>query len=607
MPDPPHPLPPPGRPDDPGQDWLPEQDGGLDGFVPEEGSAGTDPGLYGPDWVDEWLPEDLTEDYFPSPGEADPGRAAAPAPRAAFTHGGPADVMRPGVLLADLADAVRQAGPEHLDDDQLTGLLQAAHRLNAWAAELKLSAISQLADRRSAEARASGNWRCVEHVTDEVAVALTLTKWSADRVLSLAVGLDRLPLTRAALAAGALDERRAEIIMDELTGLDDEHAAAVEALIIGNAPSQTSAELRRAAHRAVIAADPAAAKRRKAKALLDARVETFTEAAGTAALAGRDLPPAEVLAADRNLTALALDLRKAGAEGTLDQLRARAYLNLLTSVPPATQPEASQQVAAQPGQFQAPFGTGRPVLRGSVHLTLPLETWLGWSEAPGEVAGFGPLDADDSRAIATRLAANPANRWCISLTNRDGHPIAHGCTRTGPPAPGPGTASTAPHSGPPHSGPSTSGPPTSGPPTSGPPPPRGRPPNRGPTATGPPGYSQWAGQLTINPLETGACTHRRESAGYHPGPALRHLVQIRNATCTAPGCRRPATRSDLDHTVPYHLGGRTCECNLGPLCRWHHRCKQTPGWSLLQPSPGTLTWTTPSGRSYRATPTEYPG
>ena len=582
MPDPQHPLPPPGGPDDFGQDWLSEWDEALAGLVHEEDSTGTDPDLYRRDRDDEdRLPDDLTEEYFPAPGSADPGRgpAPAPAPRAAFTHDGPADVMRPGVLLADLADAVRQAGLEHLDDDQLTGLLQAAHRLTAWAAELKLSATSQLAARRSAEARASGDWRCMEHVTDEVAIALTLTKWSADRVLSLAVGLDRLPLTRAALAAGALDERRAEIIMDELTGLNDTQAAGVEALLIDKAPSQTSAELRRAAQRAVIAADPAAAKRRKAKALLDARVEAFTEAAGTAALAGRDLPPAEVLAADRNLTALALDLRKAGAEGTLDQLRAHVYLRLLSGRPPEIQPQAGH-----PGT--TPPHAGPPVLRGSVHLTLPLETWLGWSQAPGEVAGFGPLDADDSRALAARLAATPANRWCLSLTDPAGRPVAHGCTRTGPPSPGPGTRAAAPDSGPS--------------------PPRGRPPDHGPAATGPPGYAQWARQLMIRPLETGACAHRWESAGYQPGSVLRHLIQIRNATCTAPGCRRPATRGDLDHTTPHHLGGRTCECNLGPLCRWHHWCKQTPGWNLIQARPGTFIWTAPSGRGYRTTPTEYP-
>jgi hypothetical protein len=566
VPIPPHPLPPSGSPDDPGQDWLSDGDETLAGW-PAEGPAGIDPdelyaigpGERSPDWDDDWVERD-----FPPLGSTGRGRTTGPPSglRAAFSDGGPADVMLPGPQLADLTDEVRQAGPEHLDDDQLTGLLQAAHRLTAWAAELKLSLISQLADRRSTEARATGDWRCVEHVNDEVAVALTLTKWSADRVLSLAVGLDRLPRTRAALAAGALDERRAEIIVDELTGLSDQDAAAVEALLIGKAPSQTSAELRRAAHRAVIAADPAAARRRKQKALLDARVEAFTEAAGTAALAGRDLPPAEVITADRNLTALALDLRKAGAEGTLDQLRARAYLDLLNGQPSGAPPPLSQ---VQPGDEQSgetPPGaahspsrgkTGRPVLRGSVHLTLPLATWLGWSQAPGQVAGFGPLDADDSRAIAARLAASPANRWCITLTGPADRPIAHGCARASPT-----------------------------------------------------GSADWVRQVTIKPLVTDTCAHGRESPGYLPGRTLRHLIQIRNATCTAPGCRRPATCGDLDHTTPHHLGGRTCECNLGPLCRWHHRCKQTPGWSLLQASPGTFTWTAPSGRSYRTTPTEYP-
>jgi hypothetical protein len=549
VPDSPNPLPPVGPPGDSGQDWLSDPDG------------------YGTDWADYPPPEDLIEEYFPPADPADPPDPAdpadsspdpPPAPRAAFTHGGPADVMQPGPQLAALADEVHGAGPEHLDDDQLTGLLQAASRLAAWAAGLKLSAISELAARRAAEARASGDSRRMEHVSDEVAMALTLTRFGADWMLGLAVGLDRLPLTRAALAAGAIDERRAAVITDELVGLDDEHAAAVEALLIGKAPGQTTAQLRRAAHRAVIAADPAAAKRRKEKALQDARVEAFTEAAGTAALAGRDLPPADVLAADQNLTALALDMRLAGAEGTLDQLRARAYLHLLSGQSPETLSGLPPD-EARPGAPGPPRPSGAPVLRGSVHLTMPLSTWLGWSESPGEAAGYGPLDADDSRGLAARLAANPASRWCITITDPAGRPVAHGCARTGPPA--------------------------------------GR---------GPPDRRAWVRRVKITPLETGICTHRRESRGYQPGPTLRHLIKIRNPTCTAPGCRRPAQRCDLDHTTPYQVGGRTCECNLGPVCRSHHKCKQLPRWTLTQTSPGSFTWTTPGGRTYRTAPAEYP-
>jgi hypothetical protein len=83
-----------------------------------------------------------------------------------------------------------------------------------------------------------------------------------------------------------------------------------------------------------------------------------------------------------------------------------------------------------------------------------------------------------------------------------------------------------------------------------------------------------------------------------PPRSLRHLIEVRHRTCGFPGCRRPAAGCDLDHTVPYDQGGRTCECNLAPLCRRHHQAKQAPGWYLDQAEPGRMTWRLPSGRVY---------
>ena len=358
--------------------------------------------------------------------------------------------MAPGPVLAILADRIEREGLEELDDDQLTGVLQAAGRLASWSAALKLAATSRLAARREADGRKSGDWRPFDHVDDEVAIALTLTRRSAGRLLELALGLDRLPLTRAALYAGQIDERRAEVITDELAGLDDAHAAAVEKLIIGKAPRLTTGQLRALVRRAVLAADPAAARRRKEQALKDARVETFTEHAGTAALSGRDLAPADVLAADKHLTALAQAMKAAGITGTLDVLRASAYLHLLSGQPASTllgptpdaatgpdggtgphfPPSPAAPGSAGPGGYP-PGSThppgGRPGLRGTVNLTMPLSAWLGWTQSPGEVPGFGPLDASDSRALANMLSRNPANQWCVTLTDRAGHPVAHAC------------------------------------------------------------------------------------------------------------------------------------------------------------------------------------
>ena len=513
--------------------------------------------------------------------ELDGSTAADPGPlgaiRAAFAQGQLADSMSPGCVLAGLSEQAWQHGLAGLDEDQLTGMLQAANRLAAWSAALRLAAVSQLAGRRAASAGASGDQGALEHVRDEIAITLTLTGWGADRLLGMATALDRLPLTQAALATGTIDERRADVIADELAGLSDEHAARVEAMLLPKAAAQTTAELRRAARRAVISADPAAAKRRKEKALQDARVETFTEAAGTAALAGRDLPPAAVLAADQHLTSLAMAMRQAGADGPLDQLRARAYLHLLCGQPACTL-TGGDAAAGQPPPGPVPStasrsdpGPGQPAPRGTIHLTMPLASWLGWSESPGEAAGYGPLDADDARALATWLAAHPATTWCVTLIDTGGRPVAHGCAGL---VPGPAQA-------------------RAGPPPAG--------------GGAPPGVAAWLRRITITPLQTSECTHPREGSGYQPGPRLRHLIQVRNASCTAPGCRRPAQRCDLDHTIPHHLGGRTCECNLGPVCRRHHRCKQAPGWDLSQPRPGVMRWTTPAGRIYTTAPTVYGG
>jgi hypothetical protein len=109
----------------------------------------------------------------------------------------------------------------------------------------------------------------------------------------------------------------------------------------------------------------------------------------------------------------------------------------------------------------------------------------------------------------------------------------------------------------------------------------------------------------LDPVIRGPCPHARAEQRYRPGRRLQHLIQARTATCAAPGCGRRAASCDLDHTSPHHHGGRTCECNLAPLCRHHHRCKQAEGWRLEQPEPGVLVWHTPAGRTYTTTPTQY--
>jgi hypothetical protein len=196
-------------------------------------------------------------------------------------------------------------------------------------------------------------------------------------------------------------------------------------------------------------------------------------------------------------------------------------------------------------------------------LTLPLATGLGQSNTPGTVAGFGPVDGPLARDLLSAAAAHPATRFCITLTGLSGQAIGHGCLR----GPGAWPKLTA----------------------------------QSPTQLITPTQPQPL-TLTIAPLAQDTCDHRHHEPGYQPSRQLQHLIEARSTTCSAPGCQRAASRCDLDHTIPHDQGGLTCECNLAPLCRHHHRAKQSSGWVLSQSSPGVLRWTTPGGRHYLTAP-----
>ena len=89
--------------------------------------------------------------------------------------------------------------------------------------------------------------------------------------------------------------------------------------------------------------------------------------------------------------------------------------------------------------------------------------------------------------------------------------------------------------------------------------------------------------------------------GYRPSRSLADFVRARDLTCRAPGCDRPATDCDLDHTVPYPHGP-THASNLKALCRFHHILKTFWGWRDQQLPDGTVIWTLPNNRTYVTTP-----
>jgi hypothetical protein len=189
-----------------------------------------------------------------------------------------------------------------------------------------------------------------------------------------------------------------------------------------------------------------------------------------------------------------------------------------------------------------------------VSLTMPLSTFLGLADQPGRLDGYGPVAAGLARLIAADAARDqPAwTTWRCIVTD-DVHGTVLGVT---------------------------------------------------------------------DPVWT---------PRHDPPEKLARLVTAMEPVCVFPGCRVPArtrtaNRCDLDHRIPYNpddpdgsrpgpdRGGRTCSCNLQPLCRTHHQQKTSGALHVraihprVQPAAppaaplGTLEWTLPSGVTVRSHP-----
>ncbi len=497
-----------------------------------------------------------------------PGQSSSPA--AAFGPGMVFDVLPGCAQLAVAADAA--AGDDRfagVSEAELIGIMCGWDRVEAHAAARKLAVIAELARRNPAPEDA-------EFTADQVACALGESRFRAGELTGTAGHLDtHLPGTKAALRDGTLSLGKARIIATATGLLDPAEAAAAEAGVLDRAGRLTPGSLRAAIARAVIEAAPGKARKRRETAARSARVERWAEDSGNAALAGRELPPDQVLAADERITARARELKAAGLEGGTDELRARALLDLLLgqdSRPrqdPGTTPRPGAGGVRQPGHPDRPAGHPDPPGRPARRAIRPRPGRPLADPRPGRRRRGQPQDhlvPDRHRRPGTRYSPRlrpPRTRQ--SPETRRPRRARHRVLLPGQPGrPTPGTW-------------------------------RLRTPGPGPDLI-----------ITIDPVTTDPCDHRHQTNGHDPGARLRHLSQVRHATCTSPVCRRPAAQCDLEHNTPYEAGGRTCLCNTGPKCRHDHRLKQHPRWKVDQLPDGTFRWTTPAGRTYTTEPTRYP-
>lgn len=472
----------------------------------------------------------------------------------------------------------------------------------------------------------------------EVGPALNLTPISArNRVVEAQTFADDLPLTHERWRQGRLDRVRAGIIADRTAVLDRTGKADVEHRLLGvgaarDAERLTPGRWRSAVDRAVILADPEAARRRSARAHQDRSVYVTPREDDMARFAADVRSPIALLArevldtAARNLPA------ECRGDRTLPQLRADVFGDIMTSlathgrvdircsagVPPGGEhpdTDAARPIVADPATpdpaVADPAVPGSAVrdhsavlddrtdthappwvpLGSSVVVTVAASTLAGIDDNPALLAGHGCITADLARALAVsaRRATIIVERSAAAPPTTEGEvarqePPLDAPSGDGPdcsPADPPGAAS------PPELAPST--------PVT---------PREGSRNASPGDHAAWCSP----DLDFG-----REV--YRPPAALRELVLHRDRTCRFPGCAQPSRRCDLDHRVPFDRNasghsatttkgyggtnaGTTCPCNLDLLCRFHHRVKTFTGWSAVRLPGNTLAWTSPLGFGY---------
>jgi hypothetical protein len=351
-------------------------------------------------------PEDL-----PFGTEVPTGAVSVHVPQATY-EGIPAGLadLEPGPVLGALLSAIdmsRISGHDQvivLDAHDRMASHHAARRYRAIAAVhttmLELDGFSQRWEDSSDSASA------------EVRAALHLTRRTSDSEVALALALHRrLPRLAEMLETGSLDVRRARTIDSATIHLTDARAQAVVDVIADVAPELTTGQLRARIQKLCIDVDPDDAQNRYERSVADRRIVMEATVDGTANLVGMDLPPDTAAAIRRFIHSTAVSLHVKGETGTMDQLRADVYMDLLQGIVSTGCEEPSTCTT------------------GGVEIVCNLATLLELDGHPGELSGFGPVIADIARQIARR---HHDSDWRYTIVDDTGLPVHVGTTSRRP-------------------------------------------------------------------------------------------------------------------------------------------------------------------------------
>lgn len=290
-----------------------------------------------------------------------------------------------------------------MSDAGLVDALRRAHGAAAFAQAAEVRAVRELYRRHRAgnATPGPGGVRAGEFAAAEISMAVQISEQVAAALIDIGLTLERLPHTREAFGSGRIDLARVQVIVDSARGLSSDLLADLEKPMVEAAARTTPARLRQTARRWLTRLDGPGEQRRREQRE-DCRDIRLTAVQDGAAVVAGLLPAEGAQTVAMRLREMALQVC-ADDPRSMPQRRADALVALADGTGwlhcACGRGKRCTAIAPAPGaRSSATTGTRRPLIQ----IGVSARTLAGTGDDPGQLHGYGPIDAELVRRIAER-------------------------------------------------------------------------------------------------------------------------------------------------------------------------------------------------------------
>lgn len=316
--------------------------------------------------------------------------------------------LRPGLFKAAITSSVDRS---RLNGHDAVRLMKAEKDLASHFEAGSLATMAEAAHSPggSPQSRVERDLSAMEYAADEISAALSLTRHAAERDLDLALSLTgRLRRVWQTFSEGRIDLRKVRILEQQLGHLSNEIVDQILERVLDQAGDLTTGQLRARLARLVMELHPEGVEVGYRRGIEDRKLVSYGNPDHTATTAIQSMAPQDSAAISARVRWIAMSLKRGSDPRSLDQICADVAIDLLLG--------------------RADYDTGGG---GGAHLNVDLATLAELSNAPGELAGYGPVIADIARQAAQDMTGT---EWTCSVTDEGGEVVATGITRRRPTA-----------------------------------------------------------------------------------------------------------------------------------------------------------------------------